>query len=72
MGGGQTPLFWAAYYGDEGMVKILLGRDDINPDMPDSRGQTLLSLAAENGQEGAVRILLRRGNVIPDKPDKYG
>ena len=33
---GQTPLSWAAEYGHEGVVKILLEREDVNPDLADT------------------------------------
>jgi len=31
---GNTPLVWAARNGHQGVVKILLGRSDINPNKP--------------------------------------
>ena len=55
---GNTPLGWAAGNGHEGVVEILLCRDDINPNKPDEDGQTPLLLAARNGHEGVVKILL--------------
>jgi len=69
---GITPLSWAARNGHEGVVKILLGRDDVNPDKPDINGRTPLWLAAWNGHEGVVKILLGRDSVDPDKSDNYG
>jgi len=53
-------------------VKILLRRDDINPDKPDKNCQTPLRHAAFNGCEGVVKILLKRDNVGPNKPDCIG
>jgi len=50
-------------------VKILLGRDDVNPNTPDHRGQTPLSRATKNGNAGVVKILLGRDGVNPDKPN---
>ena len=35
---GLTPLWCAARNGHEGVVKMLLGRDDVNPNTPDKRG----------------------------------
>ena len=35
---GKTPLFWAAYLGYEGVVKMLLGRGDVNPNKLDGHG----------------------------------
>ena len=43
---GNTPLAWAAENGHEGVVKVLLGRGDIDPDKPDEDDRTPLPLAA--------------------------
>jgi len=53
-------------------VKILLERDDVNPDSPRYWGKTPLCLAAENGHEGVVKILLGRDDVNPNKADEEG
>ena len=53
-------------------MKILLRRDDVNPDKPNVNNRTPLYLAAWNGREGVVKILLRRGDVNPNKLDKDG
>ena len=39
---GDTPLAWAARNGHEGVVKILLARDDIDLDKRDSEGRSPL------------------------------
>ena len=66
----RTPLSWAAENGNEGIVKLLLGRKDVNPNTPDTEyGQTPLFWAAMNGHEGIVRLLLERGDLNPDTPD---
>ena len=70
--GGDTPLAWAACNRHEGAVRILLGREEVNPDKTGNNGQTPLSYAAENGYEGVVIILLGREEVNPDKPDNGG
>jgi len=70
--GGNTPLMWAAHNGHEGAVKVLLGRDNVNPDKPDDRGRTPLHHASKRGHEGVVKILLERDDVNPNKPDKSG
>jgi len=69
---GCGPLTWAAGNGHEGVVEILLGREDVAPDKPDDDGQTPLSHAAWNGHSGVVKILLGREDVDPDKPDNNG
>ena len=67
-----TPLAWAAQNGHEGVVKILLGEGEVNPDKPDDRGLTPLLYAARNGHKGVMEILLERQDVLPDKPDYDG
>ena len=71
---GSTALTWAAGRGYEEVVKILLEREDINPDQADTKyGQTPLSWAAENGHERVVKMLLERGDVNPGHADTlYG
>lgn len=53
-------------------MKVLLGRQDVNPGKPDIRGRTPLSLAAGGGHEGVVKTLLGLREVDPDKPDNHG
>jgi len=69
---GNTPLVWAAWSGHEGVLKILLGRDDVNPDKPGFLEQTPLFWAARRGYEGVVKILLKRDDVNSNKPDNQG
>ena len=69
-GGGS--LAWASRNGHEGVVKLLLGREEVNPDKPDNYGRTPLSFAVKNGREGVVKLLLGREEVDPDKPDNNG
>ena len=69
--GGNTALAWAAKRGDEGALKVLLGRRDINPGEPDGWCRTPLWHAATNGHEGVIRILLERSDVNPDKADNW-
>ena len=68
----NTPLVWAARNGHEGVVKILLGRDDVNPDEPNGDQRTPLYCAAHNGHEEVVKILLGRDDVDPNKQDVGG
>ena len=53
-------------------MKMLLGRDDINPDKSGVWDQTPLSRATRNGHEGVVEMLLARDDVNPDKPGNSG
>jgi len=62
----------AVLNGHEEVVKILFGRDDIDPNKPNEEGQTPLMLAAWNGHEGVVKILLGRDDIDPNQPDNYG
>ena len=65
-GFGMTPLIWAARYGHEEVVRLLLEENDIRPDRPDKEyGQTALSWAAGNGHEGVVRLFLKPKFVNP-------
>ena len=71
---GSTTLTWAAWKGCEEVVKILLEREDVNPDQADTGySQTPLSWAAEKGHQGVVKMLLEREDVNPNQVDtKYG
>ena len=47
---GRTPLIYAAMNGHEGIMKLLLGQEHVDPDIPDKQyGQTALSWAARMG-----------------------
>ena len=69
---GNTPLIWGAQNGHTGVVNILLGQGDINPNKQGQFGQTPLSCAACNGHKGVVKMLLRRDDIDPDTPDGDG
>ena len=71
---GSTPLAWAARGGYEGVVKMLLELEGINPDKADTKFErTPLSWAAENGHEKVVKLLLERDDVNTDRVDnEYG
>ena len=68
---GSAALIWAAGRGHEGVVRILLEREDLNPNQADNYGQTPLSWAAENGHEEVAKMLLQREDVDPNQADKY-
>ena len=71
---GMTALTWAAGRGHEEVVKVLLEREDVEPDQADTKyGRTPLSWAAKNGHDGIVKILLEREDVNPNQLDTlYG
>ena len=70
---GRTPLSWAAENGHEGVVKLLLERQDVNPEIRGLEfGRTPLSWAAGNAREGAVELLLERKDVDPHSFSKSG
>ena len=68
----RTPLLWAAKNGHDGVVKLLLERGDIGPEMPDQWDSTPLSWAADNGHEEVVKLLLDRNDVDPNRPSDQG
>ena len=63
---GMTPLIWAARYGHEEVVRLLLQEKYIKPDQQDTNySRTALSWAAGNGHEGVVKLFLGPGFVNP-------
>ena len=54
------------------MVKLLLGREDVDPDRPDDEARTPISWTAENGHEEVVNLLLGRRDVDHNRADKAG
>ena len=70
---GWNPLGWAARRGVEKVVRAVLNRPDVDPDLRDEDGRTPLSRAAESGWEaGVVEALLNTGRVDPDSRDDEG
>jgi len=53
-------------------VKIILWREEVNPDKPGHARRTPLSWASENKHEQLVKILLERGQVNPNMPNQWG
>jgi len=64
-----TPLSSAADRGHEGVLRALLKRSDVNPNIADPTGATPLWWAAYNGNEGVMSILLERNDLDPNIPD---
>ena len=61
---GRARLYWSlAYLARWEHWKLLLARDDINPNKPNRYGQTPLSEATHNGHEGVVKLLLGQDGV---------
>ena len=59
----KSPLFWGIRNNHADIVRVLLSREDLQPDLPDSEGQTLLFLACNSGRrnEEVAGLLLERG-----------
>jgi ankyrin repeat protein len=68
---GETPLHWAARYGQETVVKELLNQPSCIADAISHRGRTPLSFAAANGHAGVVSLLLQRQDVDADAKDPF-
>ena len=67
---GNTALLWAAKNGHEGVVTMLLEREDVNPNQLDDKyGLTPLTWAATKGHEEVVAMLLKREDVNPNQAD---
>ncbi|KAJ5979595.1 hypothetical protein N7481_006893 [Penicillium waksmanii] len=62
-GDGRTPLFVAATSGQEAIVRMLLGRKDVNADLADNQGHTPLLEASRKGNVAIIEQLLAAENV---------
>ncbi|KAG0644262.1 hypothetical protein HOY80DRAFT_898660 [Tuber brumale] len=66
----RTPLSWAAESGYEGVVKMLLERNDVRTSTPDSTNQTSLSWALSKGHPRVVKMLCKRDSINSDTTDQ--
>ncbi|KAI9843643.1 MAG: hypothetical protein M1837_006225 [Sclerophora amabilis] len=69
---GRTPLSWAAQWGHEAVVKLLVERDDVEAESKDKYGWRPLSHAARGGHEAVVKLLVERDDVEADSKDDRG
>ncbi|KAF5576103.1 ankyrin repeat [Fusarium pseudoanthophilum] len=67
---GWTALSYAARHGHQEVVKLLVARDDVDPNSNDRlyRG-TPISWAARNGHAAVVKVLLEKEGVLADHAD---
>jgi len=47
-------------------MQILLGKEAVNPNKPNTKGNTPLLFATLNAYEAVVKILLKRDDINPD------
>jgi len=65
---GNTAIAWAARRGNEGVVRILLEQNSVDPNTTDTEyGRTPLFWAACNGHEGVMGMLLKQNNIDPNR-----
>ncbi|WJG34361.1 uncharacterized protein FOBCDRAFT_194101 [Fusarium oxysporum Fo47] len=65
-----TPLSYAARYGHEEVVKLLISRDDVDPNSKEMiYSETPLSWAAKNGHAAIVKLLLDKQGIFADHKD---
>lgn len=60
---GKTPLCAAAGAGQDGIVRVLLDRKDVIPDIADNLGHTPLLEASQKGHVSIIEQLLNTGRV---------
>ncbi|KAK4938356.1 hypothetical protein LTR10_021155 [Elasticomyces elasticus] len=67
-----SPLQSAAFRGNIIVVRLLLGRKDVEVNIEDEHSRTALHLAAEYGHENIVSQLLERPGIRTDIRDRTG
>ena len=65
----RTPLSWAAEYGQESVVQLLIEQSNVDINSKNKFGRTPLSWAAEKGHSAVVRLLIERGSVDVNTKD---
>ena len=68
----RTPLSWAAEYGHEAVVQLLIKRVDVDVNAKDKDELTPLLWVAKKGHEAVVRLLSERVDIDVNAKDKYG
>lgn len=61
---GRPPLSTAAHNGHDGITRLLLNQDAIEPNLRDNNGQTAFLLAVIAGHEAIVRLLLDSPKIV--------
>ena len=69
---GRTPLSGAAKGGQEAVVRLLTGRNDVDINASDNNGQTPLLWAAAKGHEVVVRLLIEKNDIDINASDRDG
>lgn len=72
IGDSKPLLSWAAYFGNEGLVRLLLSHEGICPDAKDNDGDTALIIAARHVYASTVKLLLARDDVLANPTDQDG
>lgn len=67
-----TPLAYAAYKGELGIVELLLNIPRLDVNVNDKTGRTPLHLASAEGRENVVRILLEVKEINANQKDRSG
>lgn len=69
---GVAQLFNGALKGDSDLVRQLLARNDVPPDIESKTGHTPLMFASQNGHTTIVKLLLEHKDVSPNTRTRMG